>query len=69
MPNKAVNILLMGADNPERLVEKPTVAELLADGEWDAGAYRSDTMMVVHIPADRKSAYVVSVPRDSYVQI
>jgi LCP family protein required for cell wall assembly len=26
-------------------------------------------MMVVHIPADRKAAYVVSVPRDSYVPI
>ncbi len=68
-PNKAVNILLMGADNPHRLVKKPTVAELLEDGEWDAGTYRSDTMMVVHIPADRKTAYVVSVPRDSYVPI
>ena len=32
-PNKAVNILLMGADNPHRLVKKPTVAELLEDGE------------------------------------
>jgi LCP family protein required for cell wall assembly len=68
-PTKAVNILLMGADNPQRLVEKPTVAELLEDGEWNAGAYRSDTMMVVHIPADRKAAYVVSIPRDSYVPI
>ena len=68
-PNKAVNILLMGADNPQRLVKKPTVAALLEDGEWDPGAYRSDTMMVVHIPADRKAAYVVSVPRDSYVPI
>ena len=68
-PNKAVNILLMGADNPQRLVKKPTVAELLEDGQWDPGAYRSDTMMVVHIPADRKTAYVVSVPRDSYVPI
>ncbi len=68
-PNKAVNILLMGADNPQRLVKKPTVAELLQDGKWDPGAYRSDTMMVVHIPADRKTAYVVSVPRDSYVPI
>ena len=68
-PNKAVNILLMGADNPQRLVQKPTVAELLSDGEWDPGAYRSDTMMVVHIPANRKAAYVVSVPRDSYVPI
>ena len=68
-PTKAVNILLMGADNPQRLVKKPTVAELLEDGEWDPGAYRSDTMMVVHIPADRKAAYVVSIPRDSYVPI
>ena len=68
-PTKAVNILLMGADNPQRLVKKPTVAALLEDGEWDPGAYRSDTMMVLHIPADRKAAYIVSVPRDSYVPI
>jgi LCP family protein required for cell wall assembly len=68
-PNKALNILLMGADNPHRLVKQPTVAQLLQDGTWDPGAYRSDTMMVVHIPADRKTAYVVSVPRDSYVPI
>jgi LCP family protein required for cell wall assembly len=68
-PTKAVNILLMGADNAERLVDKPTVAELLADGTWDPGTYNSDTMMVVHIPANRKAAYVVSVPRDSYVPI
>ncbi len=66
---EALNILLMGADNPNQLEKKPTVSELLADGEWDPGAYRSDTMMVVHIPANRKSAYVVSVPRDSYVTI
>ena len=54
---------------PTRLVEKPTVAELLATGEWDAGAYRSDTVMVMHVPADRSAAYVVSVPRDSLVTI
>jgi LCP family protein required for cell wall assembly len=66
---RALNILLMGADNPDRLEDKPTVSELLEDGEWDPGAYRSDTMMVVHIPADRSAAYVVSVPRDSYVPI
>jgi LCP family protein required for cell wall assembly len=68
-PNHSVNILLMGADNPHRLVKQPTVAQLLADGKWDSGAYRSDTMMVLHVPADRKSAYIVSVPRDSYVPI
>ncbi|WP_426244047.1 LCP family protein [Nocardioides sp. LHG3406-4] len=68
-PNRSINVLLMGADNPDRLADKPTVAELLADGDWDPGAYRSDTMMVVHIPADRSAAYVVSIPRDSYVPI
>ena len=47
----------------------PTISELLADGEWDPGAYRSDTIMVLHIPEDRKRAYVVSIPRDSYVPI
>ena len=36
----------MGADNPNQLDDKPTIAELLADGEWDPGAYRSDTIMV-----------------------
>ncbi len=68
-PNKSLNILLMGADDPEQLVDKPTVEELMADGEWDPDAYRSDTVMVVHIPADRKAAYLVSIPRDSFVEI
>lgn len=68
-PTEALNIVLMGADNPEQLVEKPTIAELLAEGEWDPGEYRADTVMVMHIPADRDAAYIVSVPRDSYVQI
>lgn len=68
-PTKALNILLMGADDPHQLVKKPTIAELAAEGKWTPGAYRSDTMMLVHIPADRKAAYVVSVPRDSYLPI
>ncbi|GAA2116380.1 LCP family protein [Nocardioides bigeumensis] len=68
-PNTSLNILLMGADDPEQLVDKPTVAELLEDGAWNPGAYRSDTLMVVHVPADRKAAYLVSIPRDSFVPI
>jgi LCP family protein required for cell wall assembly len=66
---EALNILLMGADDPRQLQDKPSVGELLADGTWDPGAYRSDTVMVLHVPADRKAAYIVSVPRDSYVTI
>jgi LCP family protein required for cell wall assembly len=68
-PTEAHNIRLMGADDPHQLVDKPTIAELASEGTWDPGAYRSDTMMVVHIPADRSAAYVVSVPRDSYLPI
>jgi LCP family protein required for cell wall assembly len=30
---------------------------------------RSDTIIVLHISADHQSAYLVSIPRDSYVQI
>ena len=30
---------------------------------------QSDTLMIVHIPADRKWAEVMSIPRDSYVNI
>src|SRR5690606_23003800 len=30
---------------------------------------RSDTMMVIHVPADRKSIGLVSIPRDSWVQV
>jgi len=68
-PTEALNILLMGADNPTQLVEKPTIAELLAEDEWTPGSYRSDSVIVVHIPADRSGAYLVSIPRDSYVRI
>lgn len=65
----ALNILLLGADNPTPQEDKPTVAELLADGTWDVGAYRSDSLMLVHIAEDRRQASVVSIPRDSYVPI
>lgn len=33
------------------------------------GAQRSDVMMLVRLAADRKSAAVVSIPRDSYVDV
>ncbi|MEV4723448.1 LCP family protein [Micromonospora humida] len=54
----ALNILLVGTDSrdPDAAVDKP--------GEW-----RADTLIVMHIPADHKSAYLVSVPRDLYVPI
>ncbi|MWA02095.1 LytR family transcriptional regulator [Actinomadura sp. LD22] len=36
---------------------------------WKPGQQRTDTIMLMHLPADRKKAYIISFPRDSYVQI
>ncbi|MEZ5097966.1 MAG: LCP family protein [Nocardioides sp.] len=68
-PGQALTVLLLGTDNPHPREDKPTVAELLAASTWNPGAYRSDSLMLVRIAADRRSAEVVSIPRDSYVPI
>ena len=38
-------------------------------GSDDPGGARSDTIMIVHITADHRAAYVVSIPRDAYVDV
>lgn len=60
-----LNILLAGSD-----VRAPggTTGED-ADSGWAPGAGRSDAIMILHVDADRESAYVVSIPRDSWVTI
>ncbi len=55
----AQNILLLGSD---------TRGTLGSDINAIRGQ-RSDTMMVVHIPADHKHVYVMSIMRDSWVDI
>ena len=62
----ALNILLLGTDKGSR---GQTVKAELDDGEWSRGAFRSDTIMILHIPADRDNGYLISIPRDSYVQV
>jgi len=69
---RALNILLLGSDKGEPKEGQPkntSIAEDAASGDWPTGKYRSDTLMVVHIPADRKKVYLVSIPRDSFVPI
>ncbi len=61
---QAVNILLAGVDKGDGR----SVAAI-AEGGWDPGVVRSDTIMVLHLTADRKNAYVVSIPRDSYIRL
>jgi LCP family protein required for cell wall assembly len=62
---EAQNILLIGTDAGTG----GTIEEELSDGEWSTGAFRSDTMMLMHIPADQREAQLISIPRDSYVAI
>ena len=62
--NDAVNILMAGVDNGHG----QKVSDLMDDG-WEPGVFRSDTVMVLHVTADREDAYLVSIPRDAYVKI
>jgi LCP family protein required for cell wall assembly len=55
---QAENILVIGSDSRQGT---PDAAELTTD--------QSDTMMLVHIPASRQWAEVMSIPRDSWVNI
>lgn len=57
---QAENILVIGSDSRQRL-SKAYGSGLVTD--------QSDTMMIIHIPADRKWAEVMSIPRDSWVSI
>ncbi|GAA3607249.1 LCP family protein [Microlunatus ginsengisoli] len=52
--SKAINYVLIGSDS--RAV-------------GNAGAGRSDALMVLHLTGDRREAYLISFPRDLYVPI
>jgi LCP family protein required for cell wall assembly len=62
---KDVNYLLVGSDTREGY----TKAELQAAGTQFDGGNRSDTVILVHIPADGSKVTLVSFPRDSWVRI
>jgi anionic cell wall polymer biosynthesis LytR-Cps2A-Psr (LCP) family protein len=59
----AMNILLVGSDVR---AEGQTTGSA---GTPTGTAERSDAIMLVHLPAERKDAYVVSLPRDLWVAI
>jgi LCP family protein required for cell wall assembly len=64
--SRATNILLIGSDR--RSTGQTTGSDASAQ-TWLPGEQRSDTMMVVHVSADRRDVTVVSIPRDSWVDI
>lgn len=57
------NWLLVGSDSRER----NTTGE--GNRTWRPGQQRTDTIMLLHLPADRKKAYIVSFPRDAWVEV
>ncbi|MGY1693511.1 MULTISPECIES: LCP family protein [unclassified Geodermatophilus] len=62
---EAMNLLLVGNDSRAALTPEQ-LAELTAGA--DSGI-NTDTMILVHVPADGSRASFVSFPRDSYVEI
>ncbi|SDT73976.1 cell envelope-related function transcriptional attenuator common domain-containing protein [Actinoplanes derwentensis] len=61
-PDKAVegafNILLVGTDSRD------------PDAKMDqAGKWRADTLILMHVPEDHQSAQLISIPRDLWVNI
>jgi LCP family protein required for cell wall assembly len=57
--NQAMTFLLLGSDSRDG-------QDVQSLGET---GYRSDVIMLVHVKADRSGAFIVSIPRDSYVNI
>ncbi|WGL53653.1 LCP family protein [Nocardioides sp. BP30] len=58
-PKAPLNILVMGLDNRDCAG---------CDVDSESGADGSDTTILVHISADRKTAYGISIPRDALVK-
>ncbi|MGH8862314.1 MAG: LCP family protein [Jatrophihabitantaceae bacterium] len=63
---KDQNLLIAGNDDRSALTDKQ-VRELKVGR--DGGSLNTDTMMIVHVPADGSKATLISLPRDSYVNI
>lgn len=58
-PKQPINIMVMGSDTREGAGNN--IDGLVEDGQ------RSDTTILLHLSADRKRAYGISIPRDSLV--
>jgi LCP family protein required for cell wall assembly len=69
---KALNVMLLGSDKGKAVPGVPAHTTLAQDAKaskWPSGKYRSDTLMIVHISANRKHVYLVSIPRDTYTML
>ncbi len=67
----AKNILLMGLDSRRDQNGDPLPADVLAQlhaGTSDNGGYNTNTLILLHVPADGKRVSAFSIPRDDYVR-
>ncbi|MEU8133850.1 LCP family protein [Streptodolium elevatio] len=63
---KGLNFVLVGLDSRS---DMPTTGRDAKAPLWQEGAQRSDATMLLHLSADRTQAYIVSIPRDSWVTV
>lgn len=70
-PGTDVNILLVGVDSRTDAQGRPLSKQVLAQLRSGAedGVLNTDTIIVLHVPADGGKATAISIPRDSYVDI
>jgi LCP family protein required for cell wall assembly len=70
--NGDTNILLIGLDSRRDNEGNPIPKELtklLRVGPASIGGYNTNTLILIHIPANGKKAVAVSIPRDNYVNV
>ena len=70
--NGDTNILLIGLDSRRDNEGNPIPKELtkmLRVGHASIGGYNTNTLILIHVPADGKKAVAVSIPRDNYVNV
>ncbi|MEW5355354.1 LytR family transcriptional regulator [Streptomyces sp. 16-176A] len=60
-----MNVLLVGTDGRDKISEEERRTYRLGGQP----CHCTDTMMIVHVSSDRERASVVSLPRDSYVEL
>jgi LCP family protein required for cell wall assembly len=66
-----LNILLVGVDSRTDAQGRPLSKKILAELRSGAedGVLNSDTIILLHVPANGAKATAISIPRDSYVSI
>ncbi|GAA2064226.1 hypothetical protein GCM10009722_26880 [Williamsia deligens] len=68
----AENILLMGLDTRNDRDGNPLPPDVLAQlhaGDGSEGGYNTNTLILLHVPADGKQIVAFSIPRDDYVSM